>query len=370
MITVSATALAAVPDSMSGEKLLAGEQLTLEQLLHLTMVGSSNHAAAVVAEYIAGSQGMFAIEMNKRAKELGCTASNFVNAHGLHDENQYTTARDMCRIVREAMKNETFMMFFSTIDYDVPATNLNPIRYLATTNYLMTPGVSQVYYDRRVTGGRTGVTDARERSLAATAESGGLSYITIVMCAVPTFDVDNYSIKRFGSYEETKELLKMAFDNMSVFQIMDKNQITAQYPTSNGSNSVVAGPDASVYTVLPSNLGLKDLTLRYEQNYMSLNAPIKAGDKITTLQIWYGSVCLGQADVIAKNSVEVASASNSVKVIQSDGDNGLLTALMIIGIAVLVVAGVAGGLRVVRFVRLSQSRAQQRRRRASRRRSR
>jgi D-alanyl-D-alanine carboxypeptidase len=61
--------------------------------------------------------------MNEKAKSLGALNSNFVNPHGLPDDNHYTTAYDMALITREAMKNETFRKITGTRTYQIPPTN-------------------------------------------------------------------------------------------------------------------------------------------------------------------------------------------------------------------------------------------------------
>lgn len=66
--------------------LQVGEELTVEQLLCVLMVGSSNDAAIVLAEHVAGSQEEFSNLMNKKAQELGCTNSHFINPNGVHNE--------------------------------------------------------------------------------------------------------------------------------------------------------------------------------------------------------------------------------------------------------------------------------------------
>jgi len=207
-ITVTENALEALPANSSTTDLQAGEIVTLEQLLYCLMVGSSNDAAVAIAEHIGGSQQEFLATMNQRAKELGCTGTNFVNPHGLHDDAQVTTARDMTRILAAAAKNEQFMAFFSATEYTMSATNLSEARELDSTNYLMLTG-KPLYYDSRVTGGRTGITTDRERCLAVTADQNGLSYIAVVLGAVPTFEEDGYSVRRHGTMRKQSSCLSL-----------------------------------------------------------------------------------------------------------------------------------------------------------------
>ena len=101
--------------------LRAGERLSLESLLYLMIVSAANDPGPVVAEHVAGSQVEFAKLMNEKAAELGCTGTNFTNAHGLHDPNNYTTARDLLRITKAALENPVIRKMFESEYYIVPA---------------------------------------------------------------------------------------------------------------------------------------------------------------------------------------------------------------------------------------------------------
>ena len=139
-VTVTESAMATIKRTAATLKLLPGEVFTVEDLLYGLMVGSAYDAAVVLAEHVAGSQDSFVAMMNELAAELGCTNTYIVNAHGLHDERQYTTARDVARMVDVAMQDETFMIFFSETVYKLPKTDLSEERRVETTNFLTTIG--------------------------------------------------------------------------------------------------------------------------------------------------------------------------------------------------------------------------------------
>ncbi len=367
-ITVTANALAAMPPK-STLNFKVGEVWTLEEYLYCLMVGNYSDAAVVIAEHIAGSQKGFLNMMNKRAEEIGCTGTYFANPTGFHDASQVTTARDMVKILREAIKNEKFFPFFSETIYRLPANDLSESRYMETTNYMMTLDVTPEYYDSRVTGGRTGVTEDRRRCLIVTAESKGLHYIAIVLGAVSIIDQEEATITRFGSYEEVKELLKMGFDGYKVTQVLNDDQTITQYAVSNGENSVTVGPSNTCYTVLPEGITSQDLSFRYEQTLPSLNAPVEAGQYITSVQVWYGNVCVAQSPIITRNSSRLnTEGQDNDTFLQTGG--GVGAALWVIGILAAGIVVFAGGLYVIRFLRTASIRAQHRRRRRNRRRSR
>ena len=366
MVTVTSTAMATLPKDTT-YRLIVGETLSMEDMLYCLMVSGFNDAAAVIAEHVSGSQHAFVAMMNRRAKEIGCTATNFTNATGFHDDAQLSTTRDLVMILREALQHEDFMTFFSETIYRLPATNLSPGRYLETTNYMMTQTITQEYYDLRVTGGRTGVTEARDRCLIVTAESKGMHYIAIVMNAKATYDEEG-DIVRFGSYEEVKELLNKGFSGHQVTQILGEDQILTQYPVTNGENSVVVGPSQTVYTVLPTDIISTDLSFRYQQTQNALTAPVETGEYVTTVQVWYGNVCVGQSPVITRNGSGVAELLDQSVMIEENNDNFWI-ALRVIGILAGIVVIIVGIYYLVLLIRRSSVNAQHRRRRRNRRRS-
>ena len=94
--------------------LYAGERITMEALLYALMLQSANDAAEAIAYAVAGSIEGFAKMMNERACALGLQNTHFVNPHGLHDDEHYTTARELALIASCAMKNQTFREIAST----------------------------------------------------------------------------------------------------------------------------------------------------------------------------------------------------------------------------------------------------------------
>ena len=95
IVTVSENAVKSVPLGYVNANLQVGEQLTVEQLLYAMLIPSANDAANALAEHVGGSIESFSAMMNTRARELGCTGTNFTNPSGLHEENHYTTANDI-----------------------------------------------------------------------------------------------------------------------------------------------------------------------------------------------------------------------------------------------------------------------------------
>ena len=117
-ITASANSVAGLPDDASTADIVAGETLTVEQLLYCLLVVSANEVGNILAEAVSGSVANFVAQMNQRAQELGCENTHFVNTSGLPDNEHYTTAWDIYLFTREAMKYDQFMNIVNTKAYD------------------------------------------------------------------------------------------------------------------------------------------------------------------------------------------------------------------------------------------------------------
>ena len=137
--TVSHEAIFTVPVGYSHANLVEGEELTIDQLLHVLLIPSANDAANVLAEHIAGSIESFTTMMNTKALEIGCKNTNFVNANGIQADNHYSTAYDLALIGRYAMQNDFFREIVAKTRYTLPATNKysESDRIFNTTNELL-----------------------------------------------------------------------------------------------------------------------------------------------------------------------------------------------------------------------------------------
>ena len=367
-VTVRADVLATLPDDAMVVELIPDEVVSVSDLLHCMMVASGNDAAAVLADHIMGSQEAFVAEMNRYAAELGCTNTNFTNVHGLSDENQYISARDVARILDRAVENEKFCEIFGKVYYTVPANNKSVVRYLISENHLINSEINLFNYDYRVTGSRTGVANDRTRSVASIAEQNGLKYVCIIMGAESVYGVDQYSIRIVGGYAETKKLLDMGFDGYKTAQIFYKNQALLQSSVRNGSSDLIIGPYKEADSVIPSSVGSQGLSYRYLDE-MQLVAPIEKGQKVSTVQVWCDSICIAQTDLFALNSVSEAAVLPLGN--DQSGSSNFWTVLLYIfgaiGGVVLVGFIVISSLRMVRIAKI---RKQSRRNRRNRRRSR
>ena len=161
--------------------LRAGEEISLGDLIRATMIRSSCDTASAIAYHVSGSVEGFARLMNEKAKEIGCTSTNFVNAHGLHDARHVTTAKDMFLIASYALQNEIFCDIISEYSCTIPATNKSEERTLLSTIDLEIP--EKEVYCEYITGVKSGFTDEAGRCLITKGEKDGESYLLVTLGA-------------------------------------------------------------------------------------------------------------------------------------------------------------------------------------------
>ncbi len=164
----------------------AGDQMTLDQALHLLLINSANDAAVMIAEGIAGSVEAFADMMNEEALALGATNTHFVNPHGLSDDNHYTTAYDMYLIMNAAVNYGLFTEIIHMDSYSTVYTDQNGASKeinVNNTNYFI-QGTTQAPSGVTVLGGKTGTTNAAGHCLILLSrDSSSNPYIAVIMRA-------------------------------------------------------------------------------------------------------------------------------------------------------------------------------------------
>lgn len=265
-----------------------GEILTMEQSLYAILLASANEVSSGVAESIGGSVSQFADMMNQRASEIGCENTHFVNANGLHDDNHYTTARDLALIAREAFKNETFRKITGTEYFIVPKTNItDEERWLNNHHKMLVSG--DLHYDGCV-GGKTGYTERAGNTLVTFAQRDGMSLVAVVLA-------DN----SIYQYSDTASLLDYGFTSF-------RKTVLAEKGTSQNLNPLpleyylygMTEPKMSIHYLdtlsvdLPADLTLNDLTRKSVVE-----------NKVRTTDYYLGDMLLarGRADVVPGYSI-------------------------------------------------------------------
>jgi serine-type D-Ala-D-Ala carboxypeptidase (penicillin-binding protein 5/6) len=188
IVTVAPEDIKVEPSSID---LKPGQQFTRRQLLFGMLLKSANDVAMCLARDNAGSVPAFAEKMNLRAAELGATSSHFVNPHGLHDPNHYTTAHDLVLIARAAMQQPLFRQIVSTIYY-AWRTPTGQVEELRNHNRLLR-------HFAGCNGLKTGYTRPAQQVLVSSALRGGHEVISVVLHTdKPGIWVDSKTLLTYG----------------------------------------------------------------------------------------------------------------------------------------------------------------------------
>jgi len=236
-----------------------GEEFTLKEMLIAIAVGSANDCSVAVAEHLAGSEEAFVEMMNKKAKELGAKNTHFVNSHGLHNDNHYTTPYDLALMSRYAVTLPHVLELTSIKEYTFRE---DPKLVLYNTNKLL-------WWYRGTKGLKTGTTDKAKRNLTAVAERNGLTLISVVIGAE----------KSRGHFTETMKLLNYGFARYGYKQFYEKDQQIAVVNVGKGNlDRVGVAPKERVGTIV---LKGEDRNVRARLELPKLvEAPVSKGEEI------------------------------------------------------------------------------------------
>lgn len=170
------------------------ENVTYRDLLYGTMLVSGGEAANSLAIHVAGSVEDFVLLMNEKAFELGLEDTHFTNPEGLHNEEQYTSAYDMAKLLDYALENEHFRAIFTKKTFRTTETEDHPQGIILESTVLSRlNGISQEEVE--IIGGKSGTTSKAGQCWATLGIKGGREYICIVMGS-PLKDISHPNMKQ------------------------------------------------------------------------------------------------------------------------------------------------------------------------------
>lgn len=349
-----------------------GEEMTLRDMLHCMIMTWANDAAVTIAENIGGTQDNFVQMMNQWVQDAGCENTKFTNCHGISSVEATSTARDMVRIYQKACRNTEFKKLLATTAYEIAPTNKTETkRSLRANNYLMEEYILSKYNYDGVTTGFAVYGENYGGHLLCTAETGGMTFVVVVLGAQREFASNGWQPTYYGNYEEAWDLLDFAFDGYRMCRLLHEGQSLYQFTVADGENQVVAQSSTAMDAVLPATARMKNLLYKYTVKNGGLTAPISKGQNIATLQIWYQNSCIAETELHAMSSVRAVSDKNMS--LQNGGVGGgtdLMGILAFVGVVFLVIFVPFVIYLIINNVRRTMARNRRRRRRQGRRRSR
>ena len=340
-VTATPTALEGLAEDGSTAGIEAGEILTVEELLYCLMVVSANEAGAILAEKISGSVDSFVDRMNAKAKELGCENTHFMNPHGYHDSQHYTSAWDLYLITKAALEHPMFMTVCDASSHTVPATNMSEERQLNNTNFLIRSG--REYYNADVHGVKTGSHSMAGNCLVTTAQHASMDLLCVILGADRT--QDEKGIWWTYSFVYTDKLYNWAFDNFSYQVVLKADDVAGEAPVSlSSTDHVTLRPAQAVELLLPKDVDLEELEKDITLTNDPAEAPIAEGDVLGTMRFTLDGEELAEVDLLAFTSVE----ASRVRVLWRDVKEFFSTTTAKVVLGILAVLAVAlGGWRLL-----------------------
>ena len=291
-VTISPTAA-----SMGGSQvfLQAGEKYKLEELLKGVAIASGNDAVVALAEHLAGSTQKFVDLVNEKAKELKLTNTNFVNPHGLDDDNHYTTAKDMAIMAKELVKHEKILDYTSIYEYYMPKTDGSK-SWLVNTNKL-------VRFYEGVDGLKTGFTESVKYCLTATAKKNNMRLISVVM-GVESSDLRS---------ADTVKLLNYGFNSYILKTIYKKDNPIATININKSKKDIYKAYLKEDATILEDKTSSNKKTYSYEISLYNKQAPLKKNNTVGKVTILENNKEIKDIDLIVKEDVNKANIFNYLK---------------------------------------------------------
>ncbi len=263
IVTISKNA-----SSMGGSQILLeeNEKMSVRDLFKGVAIASGNDAIVALAEKIAGTEENFVQMMNKRAKELGLTNTNFKNPHGLTENGHYTTASDLALIALELVKHEEVFEYTSIYE-DYLRENTSRKLWLVNTNKL-------VRFYEGADGLKTGYTNTAGYCLVATAKKNNMRIIAIVLDE-PTSEIRN---------KEVTEMFNYAFSQYEIGTAIEENQVLKNVKVEKGVVDNIDIIPTRKVTYLKNKLDPKP-SVKYEIDIDKVIAPLKKGDVIGKMKV-------------------------------------------------------------------------------------
>ncbi|NMG37006.1 D-alanyl-D-alanine carboxypeptidase, partial [Azoarcus sp. TTM-91] len=257
--------------------------VTVQELIRGVIVQSGNDACVALAELIAGSEEAFAALMNREAKRLGLTGTNFMNSTGLPDPQHYTTARDLSLLAAAIIRD--FPEFYSL--YSMKEYSYNGITQ-PNRNRLL-------WLDSTVDGMKTGHTSTAGYCLISSAQRGPRRLISVVLGA------DSDAVRA----QESLKLLNFGFQFFDTVKLYSADQALSQFRVWKGkANEVAVGFTSDFVMSLPKGQAEKVVaTLESRQPVL---APLQKGQEVGTLKLTLDDKTIGEYPVVALQDVPVA----------------------------------------------------------------
>lgn len=274
----------------------AGSAYKVSDLIKTVVVSSANDSMVALSEYVAGSEELFVVKMNKLVSDLNLKNTHFVNSTGLPAENHYSTARDMVSIYKTVSNNELYKKFAKIWmdDFIHPSGRKTG---LVNTNRLVRT------FDG-LDGGKTGYTDKARFCLTASATRADTRLVGVIIGAMD-------SKTRFA---EMSRMFNYGFANYETKLIVNHEVPLTICKFKNAKNEVSAYPEKDINRFMRKD---EDFEWSTDFEIYASKAPVKKGDVIGKMFVFdKNNMVIDEVNVISgDDSKEIGFKESLEKVI-------------------------------------------------------
>lgn len=281
-VVADADTIASYDYSFGHMGILAGEILTLDNLINGMLIYDAGDAAEVIASYSMDSREDFIKKMNSKAVEIGALNTKFTNPTGFPDKKQYSTLEDIYKITRYAMELDYFKEVVAKHRYEMEPTNkYKQKRYLDNKNKFLSATTTDAYYTIRAKGVKTSYIDDANCGVILAYETDKINLISLVAGA--RYDgTTNYA------YEDTDKLLDYGLNFYTSIKAVSEGDILAEVELLNGKDvdRILLEATEDIYVNLPKDYDEDKLetTVVLEDN---IKAPISKGKILGSVTVLY-----------------------------------------------------------------------------------
>lgn len=277
-----------------------GETWTLRDLLTVSFIQNASDAVTVLACTLDGSVPAFVEGMNALAKEIGCDYTHFSNVTGLDSLGQYTTPRDVYRIIRYAQRFSVFEDIVGCRQYTIKPIAGGTERTLVSVNAMQQS--SSMFYYSPLAFSRTGLSSHEGRTCASVARDSGYEYLVVVMSTPEQNEAGENGLH----YRDTRTLFRWAFNKFEHATVLAKSEILASVKVrlSWSTDHVNLVPAREFSTVVESSLDpdqiIKKVTVYEEQ----VDAPVTKDTALGKVELIVNvDQKIGEVDLVAANDL-------------------------------------------------------------------
>lgn len=277
-----------------------GETWTLRDLIAVSFLQSASDAVTTLAFAIDGSVETYVQGMNDLAAKLGCDYTHYANVTGLDSLSQYTTPRDMYRIIRYAMGLSQFEDIVSARQITVTPVSGGTARTMVSVNHQQQS--SSTFYYSPLVFGRTGLSSHEGRTYAAVARDSGYEYLAVVMGAPEQTPAGETGVH----YRDARTLFRWGFNYFEYSNVLAASEILASVPVrlSWSTDHINLVPAHSFSTVVEQSLDPDQIIKRVTVFEESVDAPIEAGQVLGRVELIVNvDQKIGEVDLVASQGL-------------------------------------------------------------------